>query len=242
MAVCAARAGMDEGMAEFLSVALGFPTLPYSILLGFSAIYWLLAATGMADHHLADGHLHVDGAHGAEHGLHGISGIFARLGLGGAPLMLVVALLSFWAWTFTYFAHLFLLQALPDPVRWGLGSAVALLALVPAVPLTSWMLRPLRRLLLKLRPVAQQSLLGKVGVIASPRADAGSGYANVDDGGAGLVLQVRAPAGSHYLRGERVVLVDYVHAHNHYLVAREQDQPGSPLPHSLIAGDKEIHR
>ena len=228
-------------MAEFLDVALGFPTLPYSVLLAFSAIYWALAATGIGD--LAgDGHLHADGAHGADHGLHGVSGIFARLGLGGAPVMLVVALLSFWGWVGTYFVLLFLLQPLPTGLRWGIGAGVALLALLPAVPLTSWMLRPLRRLLLRLRPVAQASLLGKVGIVASPRADANSGYATVDDGGAGLVLQVRAPAGQVYPRGERVVLVDYVHAHNHYLIAREQDQPGAPFPHSLIAGDKEIHR
>ncbi|KAB7779912.1 DUF1449 family protein [Xanthomonas sacchari] len=226
-------------MAEFLNVALGFPTLPYSILLAFSALYWALAAFGIGDHAAPDGHLHVDGA---DHGLHGVSAVFARLGLGGAPVMLVVALLSFWGWLGTYFVHLFLLQSLPAGLRWGIGSGVALLALLPALPLTSWMLRPLRRLLLRLRPVAQTSLLGKVGVVASPRADADSGYATVDDGGAGLVLQVRAQAGQVYPRGERVVLVDYVQAHNHYLIAREQDLPGLPFPHSLIAGDKEIHR
>ncbi|WWW34936.1 hypothetical protein V8017_18735 [Stenotrophomonas rhizophila] len=69
--------------------------------------------------------------------------------------MLVIALLAFFGWTVTYFVHLFLLQALPTPVRWVAGSVTAVLALIPAVPLSVVILRPIRRLLLRLRPVPQ---------------------------------------------------------------------------------------
>lgn len=225
-------------MAEFLNVALGWPTLPYSIVLAFSVIYWLLAATGIVD----DGGFGDDVDLGGEHGAHGISGMFARLGLGGAPVMMVVLLLAFFGWTATYFMHLFVLQHLPAPLRWGIGTGVALLALVPAVPVSAWVLRPIRRALLRLRPVAQESLLGKVGVVASPEANERAGHANVDDGGAGLVLQVRALPGARHLRGERVVLVDYCSEHNHYRVIREQDYRGLPFSTLLAAGDKEMHR
>ena len=34
-------------MAEFLEVALSYPTLPYSVVFAFAVIYWLLAATGI---------------------------------------------------------------------------------------------------------------------------------------------------------------------------------------------------
>ncbi|WWW34937.1 hypothetical protein V8017_18740 [Stenotrophomonas rhizophila] len=63
-------------MNEFLTVALSFPTLPYSIVLAFAVLYWLLAAFGVVD----DGIAH-DGMdlHLGDDGLHGISGIFARL-------------------------------------------------------------------------------------------------------------------------------------------------------------------
>lgn len=233
-----------EWMAEFLNVVLTWPTLPYSIVLAFSAIYWMLAATGIVDDGgLSDGGLGDGGDFASgEHGMHGISGMFSRLGLGGAPVMLVVVLLAFFGWTATYFVHLFVLQHLAAPLRWAVGAAVAVLALVPAVPLSAWILRPIRRLLLRLRPVAQESLLGKVGVIASPEASERAGHANVDDGGAGLVLQVRAQPGMRHLRGERVVLVDYLKEHNHYLVIREQDYRGLPFSTSLVAGDKEMHR
>ena len=43
------------------------------------------------------------------------------------------------------------------------------------------------------------------------------GQAEVDDGGAGLILQVRADPGV-FRRGDRVVLVDYLAAQNAYRV------------------------
>lgn len=226
-------------MQEFLNVALTFPTLPYSIVLAFATVYWVLAAFGVVDDGIGgegtDLHLGDDG-------LHGISGMFSRLGLGGAPVMLVVALLAFFGWTATYFVHLFLLQPLPTPLRWAAGSATALLALVPAVPLSALVLRPIRRLLLRLRPVPQASLLGRVGIIASPQATATVGHATVDDGGAGLILQVRSADGTPLPRGQRVVLLQYLPEQNHYLVAREHDLPALSAKDSLIPGDKEIHR
>lgn len=246
MAAHDAQATMVTGkgwMAEFLHVVMTWPTLPYSIVLAFCAIYWALAATGIVDDGFGDGSLGDGGDFaGGEHGAHGISGMFSRLGLGGAPVMMVVALLAFFGWTTTYFVHLFVLQHLPTPMRWGIGAGVALLALVPAVPVSAWILRPVRRLLLRLRPVAQASLLGKAGVVASPEVNERAGHANIDDGGAGLVLQVRARPGERHLRGERVVLVDYAKEHNHYLVIREQDCRGLPFSTSLVAGDKEMHR
>ncbi|WCE03334.1 hypothetical protein [Pseudoxanthomonas sp. JBR18] len=212
-------------MLEFLSVALSWPTLPYSIVLGFSVAYWLLAATGIVDAdglHGGDVHhadLHLDG----DHALHGVSGMFARLGLGGAPVMLVVALVAFFGWTVTYFGHLFFLQHVGPALRWGLGALLALAALIPGVAASALVLRPIRRLLLKLRPVEQAATLGRAGVVVSPRVDAASGRASVDDGGAGLLLQVRTAPGQELARGDRVLLVDYDATHNHYHVVRESD-------------------
>src|SRR6185437_10941370 len=97
--------------------------------------------------------------------------------------------------------HLYLLLPLPDLLRWSLGTVVAVLAPLPAVPVTALLLRPIRRFLLR---------LGPVGVVASPKVDARSGHATVDDGGAGLVLQIRSDI--ELQRGERIVLVEHVAA------------------------------
>ncbi len=227
-------------MAEFLEVALSYPTLPYSVVLSFAVIYWLLVASGVVDDDGMGGDTGTD-LHVNDGGAAGLAGIFARMGLGGAPALLVLLILAFFGWSITYLVQLFFLQPLPTSLRWGMGTVVALAALVPAAVVSAWMLRPIRRFLLRLRAVPQESILGKVGVISSPEADGERGYAAVDDGGAGLILQVRARPGSRFTRGERVRLVQYLSEHNHYLVVGEADLPALDVSISQVSGDKENH-
>ncbi len=227
-------------MAEFFDVALSYPTLPYSIVLCFAVIYWMLAATGIVD----DGGIGSgDGAdfHSGDEGATGLAAMFARFGLGGAPTMLVVLLLAFFGWTITYLVQLFFLQPLPALLRWGIGTAVAVGALVPGAVVSAWVLRPIRRLLLKLRPVAQESILGRAAQVTSPDVTAERGYASFDDGGAGLILQVRARAGTQYTRGARVRLVEYLPQYNQYLVVGEAELPSLDVSIPQVPGDKEIH-
>ena len=224
-------------MAEFLSVVLAFPTLPYSVVLAFAVIYWLLVSVGLLDD---DGLSSADSLDSTGHdGVSGLSAMFARLGLGGAPTMMVVLLLAFFAWTGTYFVHLFFLQHLSAGLRWLLGAVTAAAALVPAVVITSWVLRPIRRLLLRLRPPSQKSVLGLTGIVASPQVTDAQGYANVDDGGAGLVLQVRCAPGTALPRGTRIHLIDYHAATNHYLVVADEPTARLHAPSPIAAADKE---
>jgi len=224
-------------MQEFLTVVLGYPTLPYSILLLVSVMYWAVAAFGLVDDGF--GNLGADGALEAGTDLSGLSAMLARWGLGGVPIMVVVTLLSLFGWLITYFIHLFVLLPLPDLLRWGLGTLVAVLAPLPAVPLIALILRPVRRFLLRLRPVPQASLLGRAGVVASPKVDAGSGHATVDDGGAGLVLQIRSDI--ELQRGERIVLVEHMAEQHYYRVVRA-DAIALDFQDNLLPGNKETHQ
>lgn len=224
-------------MQEFLTVVFGYPTLPYSVLLAVSLVYWGLAASGLVGDGFGD--LGADGALDGGADLSGLAALLQRFGLGGVPVMVVVTLLAFFGWTLTYFVHLFVLLPLPDLLRWGLGTLVAALAPLPAVPITALLLRPIRRFLLRLQPVAQASLLGRVGVVASPRVDARSGHASVDDGGAGLVLQIRSDI--ELQRGERIVLVEHVAAQHYYRVVRA-DAVALDFQDNLLPGNKENHQ
>ena len=208
-------------MPEFLATALGYPTLVYSVLLGVCAIYWLLAALGLVDLEGFDLEIDLDLSDGAD--AHGLAGVLSRLGLDRLPTMLVLTLLVFFGWFFTYFIHLFLLTPLSGWLRWLLGSVAAVLALVPAVLLTTAVLRPLRRWLMRLQPPAdEKSLLGQVAVVRTPTVSASAGMADLDDGGAGLVLQVRSDAAA-IGRGDRVVLVEFDTAGHCYRVVPEAD-------------------
>ena len=207
-------------MTEFLNTVLTFPTLVYSVLLPFCTVYWLLAATGIVDFDAVDGWLTIDGDT-AEPNV--VAGMVARLGLSGVPMMLVLTVLSFFGWLITYFAQLLFLQFLPDPLRMLVGIGVLVAALLPGLLLTSLLLRPVARLIMKLRPPVPPSVLGKAGNVISPQVTEREGRAEFDDGGAGLILQVRAPPGVTFNRGERVVLLSFDEQRDSYAVIAESE-------------------
>jgi hypothetical protein len=218
-------------MTEFYTTALTFPTMLYSILLAVCVVYWLLAATGLVDDDTIHGLLHhhdgLDGIHGTHHHHDGGSsdgaGMIARLGLSGVPFMLILSVLVFFGWLITYFAQLLVLQFLPDPLRILAGIGVLVAALLPGVVLTSLLLRPVARLIMKLRPPVPPSILGKAGNVISPDVTEREGRAEFDDGGAGLILQVRAPPGTRFKRGDRVVLLSFDEQAHAYAVIAESE-------------------
>ena len=222
-------------MSDFLQTCLTFPTLLYSIVLAFCAIYWLLASTGLVDTDAIDGmlagdaHAHVHVGHDLHHhhgdgGDHATSaGMLARLGLSGVPIMVVLTVLSFFGWLCTYFVHLLVLSHLPASLRLLLGIATLLGALVPGLVATSLLLRPVSKLIHRLRPPVPPSILGKAGTVISPHVDERDGRAEFDDGGAGLILQVRAAPGTRFQRGDRVVLLSHDEAANAYAVISESE-------------------
>lgn len=202
-------------MIEFLQTALAFPTVLYSILLSVCALYWLLAVTG-----LADGDALGDGDAGDAVG---VAAMLAWLGLAGVPLMVVLTTFAFLAWAGTYFVHLLALRGLPDGVRTLAGAATLLGITIPAVAATALVLRPLSRGIARLRATAPEtSLLGRAGVVITPTLTASHGQVSVDDGGAGLVLQVRHDDPHPLKRGDRIVLIEYIEGQNAYRVVPEQ--------------------
>lgn len=213
-------------MNEFLTTALTFPTVVYSVLLTVCACYWLLAATGLVDHHGPDALLHAASADVHVHGDHAhagdAAGLLGRLGLAGVPVMVIATVLSFFGWLAAYYTQLLVLDHLHVTLKVLLGIAVDLAALVPGLVATSIVLRPVSRWILKLRPPVEPSLLGRVGTVATPSVDPGYGQATVEDGGAGLLLQIRSNDPDRFARGDRVVLIEYLDAQHAYRVISEQ--------------------
>jgi hypothetical protein len=205
-------------VTEFLQTALTFPTVFYSLLLAVSVVYWLLAATGLVDGHGPEGML-ADGGDPGE--ASGAAAMLSRLGLAGVPLMVFVTTLGLLAWLGTYFVQLLALPQLPEGLRGPAGVGTLLAVLVPATAATSLLLRPVARLVARLRP-EEAPLLGRTGVLLTSTLASDHGQASVDDGGAGLVLQVRHDAPHQLRRGDRVVLIEYIEAQNAYRVVSEQ--------------------
>lgn len=195
-------------MNHFLQTALTFPTVVYSVLLAACAACWLLAATG-----LVDGDAPADG---------GGAGVLGWLGVAGVPVLLVTTVFALAAWLATYFAQLLVLRHLPEGAGTLAGAATMLGALAPAAAATSLVLRPVGRMMARLRPPADAALIGRSGIVVTATLDAEYGQASFDDGGAGLVLQVRHDPPHALRRGDRVVLIEYIEGQNAYRVVPEQ--------------------
>jgi hypothetical protein len=201
---------------EFLQTALSFPTVVYSVLLCVCGLYWLLAATGMAGDAFGG-----EGGDVGDAGDAGGAGMLSALGLSGVPVMVMATVLSFTGWLGTYYLHLLVLRHLPDGVRVLAGAGAVLAVLVPAAAATSLVLRPLRRALTRLSP-GEAPLLGRSAVVITPTLAGEYGRASVDDGGAGLILQVRHEDSTPLQRGDRIVLIEYLEGQNAYRVVPEQ--------------------
>ncbi|WAC62127.1 hypothetical protein OVA13_12015 [Pseudoxanthomonas sp. SL93] len=202
-------------MNEFLTIILSFPTVVYGVLLALCVIYWLLAATGLFELDTVDGWL---GSDGDTIQPSSVAGMLAKIGLSGVPLTLVLTTLALFGWIVCFLAQRYLIPLVPGALRGFAGLAVAVAALVPGILATSATLRPLAMLIARLRPPIPPSVLGRTGQVVSPSVDERSGRAHFDDGGAGLILQVRAPPGQQFHRGDPVVLIEHLETANAFRV------------------------
>jgi len=82
--------------------------------------------------------------------------------------------------------------------------------------------RLIAHVVLSTGPVVTASLLGRTGVVVNPALAGEVGRASVDDGGAGLVLQISASDSHPLRRGDRIVLIEYLDGQNAYRVVPEQ--------------------
>jgi Protein of unknown function (DUF1449) len=225
------------GMNEFLSVATSFPTAVYTVLLLVVTVHWLLSALGILEVDTIDG-LMPDGfgSHGAGHGMghdvghgHGAhhhdadagnaGGVLMKFGLHGVPLMVVFTIIAIVGWAFCYFIDLHLLSGMASgPLSLVADIATAIGGLLLSIPVARIVLTPVRRMLRRFEPVSQRPMLGRYAEVRSPEITMTHGQVCVDDGGAGLILQVRADVSGQFVRGDRVVLIEYLQQENAYRV------------------------
>ncbi|MES2672565.1 MAG: hypothetical protein V4673_19380 [Pseudomonadota bacterium] len=225
-------------MDEFLRVATSFPTAVYTVLLSVVTVHWLLSALGILEIDTLDGllpdNIGTDGLHGA-HGAHahhahhahdghgtehgGMSGLLMKFGLHGVPIMVVITIIAIVGWASCYFFDLYVLS----PAKLGALGVIADIAtafggLLLSIPIARMVLSPVRRMLRRFEPVSQRPLLGRYAEVRSAEVTKTHGQVWLDDGGAGLILQVRAETSGQFVRGDRVVLIEYLEQQNAYRV------------------------
>lgn len=212
-------------MEIFLQTVLSFPTVLFSFMLCLAVIYWAVVAMGMLDVDLLD--FEADSLLDSAHATEGLAGLLIKFKLNGVPVTLVLTLLTFFGWFLTYFAELYILSHLPlGWLRYPLGLLLAMVALFLAAPISAAICSPLRPLFHKMEATSSQSVLGQTAVVRSGRVTLEHGEAVLENGGAGLILRVRADETQAFKRGDRVVLLEYLQAQHAYRVITEDEFRG----------------
>ena len=207
-------------MAIFLQNCFSFPTVIFTILLVPVIIYWLIAALGLLDLDILDG----GDFDSDDLQLEGFAGLLMKFGLSGVPVTVTLTFLTLIGWFISYFLSLVLYQFTDITlIRYLLGIVILIATVIFTVVLTSYAIRPLRPLFKNQNAIKSQNLIGRTVIINSGKVTKTSGYANYEDGGAGLILQVRAEEPNSFKRGDRAVIIHYDGASHSYDIISDDE-------------------
>lgn len=156
------------------------------------------AAEGAAD--AADA-ADADGTHG---GL--IAGLLNAMGVRGVPITIVGTFVVFWAWILSYLSTRFLGPLAATVI---IGLAIAVTSGFGALFLAAISSRPFKKIFVTQQAPRRASLVGKMCTVLSARVDATFGRAEIEDGGAGFVAEVRCPQDNDLVRGATALVYRY---------------------------------
>jgi hypothetical protein len=243
-------------MSEVVALALSFPAVVYTVLLGVVLVYWLFVVVGAID--LGDGSDgaldHLGGAKGALQGHVDLGGhadvgdvgdgdgdpdegstialLANALHLKSVPVTTILSLIVTFSWLTCTVGMQFISRSLPHAGAslwaWLVFAASPLIAL----PLTSIAARPLKRVFTQRPATQRRDLIGKTCVVRTGTVTSSFGEALLEDGGAGLVVRVRIDRDVPVSRGDHVLIVDWDSEHESFLVEPmdELREIASPKP------------
>jgi hypothetical protein len=224
---------LTEGMDPFYQNIASFPTVFFTFFLLVTLLYWLVAVLGFVELDILDFDIpDVDGGLdiNSDNGLSApdvLAGLMLRFGLRGVPVTIIISLVSLFGWLVSYYAvYLLNIVLYEGLVRWLFGLPILLAALYVGVMITALVIKPLRPLFKNAQQETIKRVLGQSAIVRTSRVDSGFGEAILEDGGAGLVLKVRATGEKEFSKGDKVVLLEYIKSENVYRVVSEQEFMG----------------
>lgn len=225
-------------MTGVLGTIFALPTVIFTVLLIVSLVYWLFVLVGAVDLDGSDGAAEglAGASKGAAEGLAGASkgaleakagaldggydgldvdvpdaGVLATLvsalGLRSAPVTVVFSLFALFGWLASALAMTSFGNDLPFPT-WLTGIPVFVAAAILSLLLTSVAIRPLAPVFATRHAKTHSDMIGRVVVVSTGDVSEKFGQATLEDGGAGLILQVRADPKLELRRGDRCLVVD----------------------------------
>lgn len=213
-------------MDPFYQNISSFPTVIFTVVFTLMLLYWVIAVLGWVDIGFLDfGLPEVDGSIET---VNVLAGLFLKFGLNGVPVTLVLTLISMFGWLVSYYADYYLLTPYTSGViEFFLGGVVFLGSLFIAILITAQIIKPIRKLFGDSLANNSKKILGQTLIVRTLRVDAAFGEARLNDGGAGLVLKVRASGEHKFKKGDRVVAYEYLTDKNIYRVMSENEFLGN---------------
>ena len=218
---------LSEEMDPFYQNISSFPTVIFTFFLGLCVLYWIVAVLGWVHIDALD----FDFSHDVDTEVGTpdvLGGLFMKLGLTGVPITIILTFVSLIGWLLSYFiVHFSISFFEPGIIRYMVGVPVFLFSLYIACVITGFLIRPLRPFFEKVdqEPI-DKKVLGQVAVVRTTVVNQEFGEAFLEDGGAGLILKVRATGDETFEHGDRVVLLEYIEEGRLFRVISEQEFNG----------------
>ena len=203
-------------MTEFVDLALQYPTAIFSVLLVAMLIYWCFVILGAVDIDAldldfdfdvdTDVDLDMDVDADLGHKTVSFLDLLVKLNLDQVPVTVSLSMVVLSSWVLCMVT-----------VEW-LGPIASSLLVATGVALGCFALSlgVTRQLIIPLRPIfadnpapEKRGLVGQTCVITTLRVDEKYGQAEVDDGAAGFIIQVRSAVPEQLVRGTEALIYDY---------------------------------
>ncbi len=214
-------------MDAFLINISSFPTAIYTTGLVVVAGYWLIALVGLFDIDLFAVEVDVDIDVDSDVGNVGtIAGLLTTLGLNGVPITVVISLLILNSWFICYFLVLFV-PGFPEfisIIQMLIHLAIAVISFMLSIPVTAFMIRPLRGIFRRLNqePI-RRSLIGATCRVRSSRVDHSFGEAECIHYGASIIIKIRSVGDRKFSTGESVSIIEHNKDEDNFIVVSQKE-------------------
>ena len=87
-----------------------------------------------------------------------------------------------------------------------------------AIPATAKSIKPLKPIFKEAETYTEKRLIGQQCTVRTSRVSESFGEADFNDGGAGLILKIRAPESAGFKNGDTVILLEHIENEDAYRV------------------------
>lgn len=198
-------------MGDFIQYVFVFPTVFFTALLVLVAFYWLTTVIGIFGIDVLDSDWESDVEPS------GIGGWLTTFKLDGIPLTITFSFIILVSWIVSFLIVDFAYPVLPEGwVQIAVGFWLLLIIPIVAAAIVSPLLQPLKPLFKKTKDVTVDDRIGMRVMIRTGHVNETFGEAELADGGAGLILKVRASEPNTFKRGDTSILRAYDETTNTY--------------------------